>query len=255
MPETKKTAPRPMIAARETGPGPGRYFLPSTTGTSNHDPTKTKSPASTFGTALPSTLISNAAGPGPAHAVPAGIMRTGTDSAPAFSMAGRAKDKKFGRTPAPGAYSPQNVKIDKGTIAPAYTMRPKCGRRKGEQTPASNAYNVGTYLTKSVNSTKKSSEQYSMTGRANKGGFAEDLSKAPGPGKYAVTDPNVNKNKQPTYSMRARTQVPQDATKKPGPGAHRPENVTANKPKAPAFSMGIRHSEYLTPLIVDVPDY
>jgi hypothetical protein len=49
--------------------------------------------------------------------------------------------------------------------------------------------------------------------------------------------------------------MPQDNTKKPGPGAHRPETVTMNRKKAPSFSMGVRHSEYLTPLIVDVPDF
>ena len=42
--------------------------------------------------------------------------------------------------------------------------------------------------------------------------------------------------------------------KRPGPGSHSPEKVYANKPRAPKFSMGIRHSEYLTPLIVEVLD-
>jgi hypothetical protein len=45
-----------------------------------------------------------------------------------------------------------------------------------------------------------------------------------------------------------------DQTKKPGPGAHNPEKVYVNTKKAPSFSLGIRHSEYITPLIVDVPD-
>lgn len=45
-----------------------------------------------------------------------------------------------------------------------------------------------------------------------------------------------------------------DQTKKPGPGAHNPEKVYVTTKKAPSFSLGIRHSEYITPLIVDVPD-
>ncbi len=45
-----------------------------------------------------------------------------------------------------------------------------------------------------------------------------------------------------------------DATKKPGPGAHSPEKVVVNKKAAPSYSMGSKHSEYITPLIIDVPD-
>jgi hypothetical protein len=45
-----------------------------------------------------------------------------------------------------------------------------------------------------------------------------------------------------------------DATKKPGPGAHSPEKVYVNKPSAPKYTLGSKHSEYITPLIIDVPD-
>ena len=38
----------------------------------------------------------------------------------------------------------------------------------------------------------------------------------------------------------------------PGPGAHSPERVNVHKPAAPRFSMGVRHSEYVTPLIVEI---
>lgn len=247
--------PRPMIAAREKGPGPGRYLLPSSTGTSNHDASKKKASSYSFGTALPSSIFQSTAGPGPSHKVEPGMSRHGKGDAPKYTMSGRAKDIKTSKTPGAGAYSPENVKIDKGTIAAAYTMRPKTKLRKGEKTPAANAYAIPSLIAGSKESGKQQLPHYSMTGRATKGGFAEDLSKAPGPGKYAVTQPDVNKNKAPLYSMRARTKMPQDATKKPGPGAHRPENVTVHKKSAASYSMGTRHSDYLTPLIVDVPDY
>ena len=45
-----------------------------------------------------------------------------------------------------------------------------------------------------------------------------------------------------------------DSTKKPGPGAYSPERVTVNKHSPPKFSMGIRHSEYVAPLIVEIHD-
>ena len=37
------------------GPGPGRYGLPNATGYSNHDPTKKKAPAYSFGARLENT--------------------------------------------------------------------------------------------------------------------------------------------------------------------------------------------------------
>jgi hypothetical protein len=45
-----------------------------------------------------------------------------------------------------------------------------------------------------------------------------------------------------------------DTTQKPGPGAHSPEKVKVTKHNPPAYSMGIRHSEYLCPLIIEVAD-
>ena len=45
-----------------------------------------------------------------------------------------------------------------------------------------------------------------------------------------------------------------DTTQKPGPGAHSPEKVKITKHSPPAYSMGIRHSEYLCPLIIEVAD-
>lgn len=45
-----------------------------------------------------------------------------------------------------------------------------------------------------------------------------------------------------------------DSTQKPGPGAHYPERVHINKKSPPRFSMGTRHSDYTTPLIVEVTE-
>lgn len=76
----------------------------------------------------------------------------------------------------------------------------------------------------------------------------------PGPGRYNSTDPSVYLNRQPSFSMQSRHNIPIDATRKPGPGTHSPEKVTAHLPRAPSFSLGVRHSEFVTPLIVDVLD-
>lgn len=243
---SEQTKVRPMIAAKERGPGPGRYQLPSSVGFTAHDVTKKKAPGFSFGTKLPNSILKKSDGPGPKDNVAPSITRTGKQSSPAFSMGSRPAGFKQGRTPAPGAYSPENVKVDKGRSAPAYTMRPRVTGRKTDTTPAANTYNLKT--------TVGSAPKYSMTSRSAMGGFAQDTAKAPGPGKYNPTNPDKFKKRGAAYSMAARTYMPSDQTKKPGPGAHNPEKVTAGAKNSPAFSMGIRHTEYLTPLIVDCPD-
>uniref|UniRef100_A0A4W5RQ29 CIMAP1 family member D n=1 Tax=Hucho hucho TaxID=62062 RepID=A0A4W5RQ29_9TELE len=70
----------------------------------------------------------------------------------------------------------------------------------------------------------------------------------PTSGKYTFN------SEQPAFSMLGRHGFPNNATLKPGPGTHNPEKVTVHKPRAPAFSMGIRHSEFVTPLVVNVAD-
>ncbi len=81
-----------------------------------------------------------------------------------------------------------------------------------------------------------------------------DLAKAPGAGTYSVPAPDAVDRKAPAYTMQGRTFMPSDQTKKPGPGAHSPENVTATLRRAPAYSLGGKHSEFITPLIIDVAD-
>jgi hypothetical protein len=102
-----------------------------------------------------------------------------------------------------------------------------------------------------VQSGKRQAPCYSLTGRSKIGGFHEDLQKTPGPGNYSVTNPNYYKNKAAEYSMTSRNPLPGDTTQKPGPGAHSPEKVYINKRIMPQFSFGIRHSQYIAPLIVD----
>lgn len=247
MASSEQTKVRPMIAAKERGPGPGRYQLPSSVGATAHDVTKKKAPGYSFGTKLPNSIIKKSEGPGPKNAVDAAITRTGKQAAPAFSMGSRPAGFKQSRTPAPGAYSPEKVKVDKGKSAPAYTMRPRVKGRSNDETPASNTYNLKSPV-------GEVGPKYSMTGRSSIGGFAQDTAKAPGPGKYNATDPDKFKKRGAAYSMAARTYMPSDQTKKPGPGAHNPEKVVVNTKKSPAYSLGTRHTEYTTPLIVDVPD-
>lgn len=240
------------IAAKERGPGPGRYGLPSTMGFRSHDYTKHMNPAYSFGQRLHSNF-KNECSPGPKYWINPRVTRGGLDGTPVYSILGQQKDQQSFKTPAPGAYSPEKVHPQGERHAPAYSMAQRTRYRKRDSTPSPNSYSLPMLLGSKIPN-KKSSASHSMTGRALTGGFAEDLARTPGPGNYLTSDPDIYKRKAPGYSMLGRSYMPGDSTMKPGPGAHSPEKVLINKTQAPSFSLGIRHSEYITPLITDVAD-
>ncbi|CAB4037981.1 Hypothetical predicted protein [Paramuricea clavata] len=242
-----------QIAARERGPGPGRYGLPSTCGYISHDGTKYKAPAYSMGTRLQNSMFRKDCSPGPGYFIEASITRGGKDGTPVYSILGRQKDPNTFKTPGPGTYCPERVHPQGERHAPVYSMGSRTRYRKRDSTPAPNAYGLPPVLgSKVIN--KSSAASYSMTARSKTGGFSEDLAKTPGPGHYKVTPPDTVKQNAPKYSMLSRNHMPGDSTLKPGPGAHSPEKVYTTKPKAPSFSMGIRHSEFICPLIIDVQD-
>jgi len=241
-----------MIAARERGPGPGRYALPSTVGSSAHDFTKHKKPSYSFGQRLDNSMSKNVS-PGPKYSVDPRFTRAGPEGQPKYSMLGRQKDPNLFKPPGPGTYDNHKVFPQGERKAPVYSMGGRTRYRKKDSNPAANAYSLPHLIgPKLIN--KRGNPSYTMTGRNHVNGFAEDLAKTPGPAKYNNTSANVTKNKQPQYSMLGRNALPGDSTRKPGPGAHSPEKVYVNKRKPPAVSMGIRHSEFITPLIIDVCD-
>jgi len=247
--ERKKT----MIAARERGPGPGRYGLPSTVGANGHDYTKHQKPAYSFGARLDNSMFSKDISPGPKYAIDPRYTRAGPEGEPKYSMLARQPELNVFKPPGPGTYDNHKVFPQGERKAPTYSMAARTRYRKRDSNPAANAYTLPQLIgPKIIN--KKANAAYSMTGRSTIHGFDEDLARTPGPAKYNVTNPNTNRNRQPLYSMLGRNMMPGDGTRKPGPGAHSPEKVVANKKRYPAFSMGIRHSEFITPLIIDVTD-
>ncbi|XP_069779074.1 outer dense fiber protein 3-like protein 2b isoform X2 [Narcine bancroftii] len=153
------------------------------------------------------------------------------------------------RTPGPGTYNPEGTPHFNEHRSPAYSMGSRTRYRKLDTVPAPNSYTLPSLMGPKVPN-KPSSASFSVTGRTRR----EDLSNTPGPGRYNRTDPNVFLPKQPAYSMLGRHHLPTYYTQKPGPGAHSPEKVTINKPTVPAFSLGMRHSEFVTPLIIDITD-
>ncbi|KAK9958747.1 hypothetical protein ABG768_010852 [Culter alburnus] len=242
--------PRGPIAAMYNSPGP-TYALPGATGMNNHDPRMQKGPAFSFGTRH-RHLEANFS-PGPGYLVPSNITRVGRDGTPAYSVYGRRKDIQPFKTPGPGSYSPENATKTTYYSPPAFSLSARTKLFRNDQTPGPAAYMLPPVLGPRVVN-KTAAPNVSFSGRSPIGSFHEDLRKTPGPGTYQVVDSCVYKHKAPQYSITGRNMMPGDTTKKPGPGAHHPERVTFTGIKAPSFSFGIRHSEYIAPIIVDGGD-
>ncbi|KAK3601459.1 hypothetical protein CHS0354_033593 [Potamilus streckersoni] len=161
-----------------------------------------------------------------------------------FSLEGLVK------APSPGTYFPEKVHPQRERHAPKYSLGFRTRYHRQDQNPAPNKY----YLPPVIGSrqpNKTSSSAFSITGRSQLGCYYEDLTKAPGPGCYKSILPDVYKHKSPLYSILGRHEIASDEQNKPGPGQHKPELVTINRRSAPKYSLGVRHSEFLCPLIVD----
>ncbi|KAF7705871.1 outer dense fiber protein 3-like protein 2a isoform X2 [Silurus meridionalis] len=253
--EEEVTRRRPLIAARVQGPGPGHYALPPTIGYINHDYTKPSSPAYSFHRRMSSKMLFEDSSPGPQYHVDSKITRFGRDGTPSYSMLGR---KKAGavtfQTPGPGSYSPEKAPpLNWHYRPPSYTMGSRTRYRIVDAVPPPNRYTLPNLLGSHIPN-KPSSACYSMSRRMKVGAPSEDLAMTPGPAYYNRTEPSIYMNRQPSFSIQSRHNIPSDATRKPGPGTHFPEKVTAHLPKAPSFTMGVRHSEFVTPLVIELTD-
>ncbi|KAI5098014.1 outer dense fiber protein 3-B [Silurus meridionalis] len=246
----KPHKPRGPIAAMYSGPGP-KYALPGSTGLNDHDPQKWKAPAYSFGVRY--RQLNENCSPGPCYLIPSNITRNGREGNPVYSLYSRPKDSRLFQTPGPGTYQPEKATMKTFYSAPAYSLSARTKLFRNDQTPGPAAYLLPPVLgPKSVN--KRSAPSVSLSGRSQIGSFDEDLKKTPGPGTYQVVETNLYRFKFPQYSITGRNDLRGDGSKKPGPGAHYPEQVTLTRSKAPSFTFGVRHSDYIAPLISDIAD-
>ncbi|KAK3096649.1 hypothetical protein FSP39_002067 [Pinctada imbricata] len=237
------------VAAGGGGPGPGRYYLPSTVGFTEHDCTKLMRPAYSFGR-LEGQVKFKDWSPGPAYYINPKITRTGADGTPIYSMLGRQRDPNTFKSPSATRYFPEKVHPQGEKHAPKYSISARTRYRRQDQNPAPSKYQLPPVLG-NRQPYKDAAPAYNITSRQQVGSYLEDLAKAPGPGNYKSAHLDLYKSMAPLYSMRSRSYAPGDTTKKPGPGAHSPERVVINRAVAPKYSLGIRHSEFVAPLITD----
>jgi hypothetical protein len=244
------TKPRGPIAAMYGSPGPC-YALPGMTGHTQHDPRSvhTKNPSYSFG--IKHGKLTDDASPGPCYLPTSKVYRNGADGTPHYSLYSKSKELSMFKVPGPGAYTPESAGPQSHYHHPKYSFGIRHRHKTTDSTPSPNAYTLDTMTGKTVRANKKQSPMYTMRPKFAVGAFYEDLAKTPGPGTYNTTRPDTFKFKSPMYSMTSRNNMPGDSSQKPGPGQHSPERVYINKRAAPNFSFGIRHSNYIAPLIID----
>ncbi|CAN0021210.1 unnamed protein product [Bubo scandiacus] len=194
--------------------------------------------------------------PGPVYLLPPGTTAKGKDGTPRLlhlrppPPTWRPSAPPGQRPPCSpsGCYSPERAGGLAFPSAPACTLGSRTRHSTVHQTPGPAAYRLPPMLGPNVVN-KSSAPNFSIPGRSNIGAFYEDLCKTPGPCSYRVVDADVYKRRAPQYSMLARNTPPGDPTTKPGPGAY-----SLQQDRRRGLTFGIRHSDYLAPLIVDVPD-
>ncbi|XP_078235221.1 protein CIMAP1D [Pogona vitticeps] len=244
-----------MIAARETGPGPGRYSLPPTIGFINHDYTRFASPAYSFHQRLSNSIHVKDSSPGPCYYVEPELTRFGRTRGPSYSMLSRAKPRaSFPQSPGPATYSPERAPPASWQRAPSFSIGSRTKCPVVDAVPSPNSYTLPSLLGPRV-PIKPSSPGFTISGCNTRGSYSEDLSQTPGPGCYNTTDPSVYLCRPPAFSMLGRTTKPTSPFHTPGPGAHSPEKVRVHKKRAPSYSLGVRHSDYLMPLMTEPPEW
>ncbi|XP_061869843.1 ciliary microtubule associated protein 1A-like [Colius striatus] len=235
--------PRGPIMAQFTSPGP-KYSLPGTTGCQDHCITKAKAPAYTMrGAKAPAP---QSCSPGPAYYIPASITRNGKYVAPAQHICGRPKEKTE-VTPGPGDYSTEESCKHLYKRAPAQSMSFR-HKAKTQQGPGPAAYTLPRQLGPHT-ACSPASPCYSLRGKSERGSFAEDLSKTPGPAAFPKVQLDTYKTRAPAYTMGTKT-APGGQARSPGPADYSLGKVTLIKSQAPAPTFGIRHSPYTLPLLL-----
>ncbi|XP_060610918.2 ciliary microtubule associated protein 1A [Anolis sagrei] len=237
--------PRGPILAQFTSPGP-KYYIQGATGHVSHIPTKRKAPAYSMHGSRPSLRKDCSPGPYP---VQGSMTNRGRKSAPAYSMGSRPR-VRVEITPGPASYSPEKSNRIIYKNVPAHTMSFRTQGSRVDSTPGPNAYMIPRVFGPHT-VYKASSPSYSMVGKTMRGCFHEDLHKTPGPAAYHEPHTEVYKKRAPKYSMGMKNAALRSG-KIPGPADYEVGKVCMIKSCAPVVTFGIKHSDYTTPMIVDV---
>lgn len=242
--ETKK---RPDIAAKNKGPGPASYQLPTTLGSKLHDPTKSSGSSFSFGHRPETCMVENWRQPGPLYK-PENVTKNGVQSAPKYTMQKAFKPIKDQGLPSPTAYSPEKNQAPSLKRMPSYSIGARLNSLKPDalQKPSPTAYTLPSTLGPTKVYGGRNSPVHSLKGKLQKGNAIEDLQHTPGVGAYVIPKVEIMTRKPASYTMPSKAVMPPEGTwlTTPGVGSYSPGTVKTHLRKSPAYSLGIRHSEY-----------
>ncbi|XP_001509549.1 outer dense fiber protein 3-like protein 1 [Ornithorhynchus anatinus] len=242
--ETKCT---PVIMTKLKGPGSGKYSRQPCTGYIDHDITMFREPAYTFRIMHSGKRYSDPCSPGPCYYFNPNLTRFGMSHSPQVSIFERLPNLRTESTPEPATYHWEKVPPPGERCAPAFSMGSRWPFRVSDPTPGPGQYSLprpppGRGPGPTLGST------------CTLWAFNKDLVRGPGPAAYSRPDPDTFLTRSPCHSLALRLQPPKGSSLGPGPGAYNVHRVTIHKPRAPACTLHIRHSDYLTPLVIDVKD-
>lgn len=192
-----------------------------------------------------------------------GVTYTGKKTCPSYSLQGRPEHQNLklirgfslDKTPAPGSYSPQDVKqgsLSNQATPPSFSIRLKTKDVFKNPVPSPSSYNTARDISK-PSATGRNPPNYTMKARNLVGSPQYSAIKAsiPGPGSYGAIDPNKIKKSDGSYSIQGRTQVKNYSTvlENPGPGQYTPQN----KREGTGFTLGTKPSPFVL-MVIDKAD-
>ncbi|XP_027525675.1 outer dense fiber protein 3B [Corapipo altera] len=234
--------PRGPISAQYRTPGP-KYGLPGNVGYNQHDPTRSRAPAYTFGLRLPAEQENRS--PGPQYLVRPGFTHRGKDGIPAHTICGRPRAEMASKTPGPAHYSPERADKWAYPNAPTCFLRSRPRESGAQETPGPAAYRLPTVLGPRLVD-KPSAPTCFIVGRGP-GSFG-NLNRSPGPSHYAPVRSDVFLPRSPRCTIVGRTEPPKAAAT-PGPSDYSPPQV-----RRQGVTFGVKHSEFRAPVMMDAMD-
>ncbi|XP_077038797.1 ciliary microtubule associated protein 1A-like [Agelaius phoeniceus] len=216
-----------------------------------HDPTKDRAPAHSFaGSNAPSAATCS---PGARYFLQSSITKTGKQVAPSALVTARPKSKSLvtpGPSDVVNKdYTTDPAHKHVFHTAPANSLASRAKGFRGFRTPAPGTYSLPRIL--GLNTAYTPAEPcYSMKGKSQYPSCFQEVAKTPGPAALDKVDLDVYKTRAPKFSMGLKTNLPGKGAF-PAPAQYTLGKLAVTKAWDPAFSFGLQHSLFKASLIAE----
>lgn len=135
-----------------------------------------------------------------------------------------------------------------------FTISTRTKLRNVDATPSPNRYTLPPIIGDKVPHQRRAIAA-TLYGRNSYLDYSQDYAKTPGPAGYSAGSLCRTGKCAPSYTLHDRTQMPRVKDDFPGPGAYNAHDVRLQWKSSPRFAIGVRHSEFITPLVItDISD-